>query len=373
MTWSTLRQTEFPICARWVFLNHAAVAPLSNRARRAMEWLLDDVTRNGTANAGQWHQCYQRCREAAARLVGAKPTDIALLKNTTEGLGVVANGLDWREGDNVVSCNVEFPANIYPWMNLARRGVDLRLVPERDGRVPFEDIEAALDARTRVLALSFVEFGSGFRHDLERLGALCASRGVLFVVDAIQGLGVFPVDVAAQQIDALSADGHKWLLAPEGCALFYCTPALREQLEVVNVGWWGVVNASDYLNYDFTLRPDARRFESGTLNTVGVYGLTAAIELLLELDLDRVAARVLELTDHLCEGLLGKGCELLSSRVAGEASGIVSFVSPSEDPRAFVTRAEGEGIIIACRDRRVRVSPHCYNDESDLNALLALL
>jgi len=143
MTWSTLRQTEFPICARWVFLNHAAVAPLSNRARRAMEWLLDDVTRNGTANAGQWHQCYQRCREAAARLVGAKPTDIALLKNTTEGLGVVANGLDWREGDNVVSCNVEFPANIYPWMNLARRGVDLRLVPERDGRVPFEDIEAA--------------------------------------------------------------------------------------------------------------------------------------------------------------------------------------------------------------------------------------
>jgi selenocysteine lyase/cysteine desulfurase len=258
-------------------------------------------------------------------------------------------------------------------MNLAPRGVELRLVRERAGRIPIEEVETAIDHRTRVLALSFVEFASGFRHDLARLGAFCRRRGVTFVVDAIQGLGVFPVDVAACHIDALAADGHKWLMGPEGCAIFHCSPALRDRLAVANVGWWSVVNASDYLSYDLTLRDDARRFECGTLNTAGVFGLAAALELLLEVGVERIEARVLALTDGLCEGLQAAGGDILSSRAPGEASGIVSFTPPGLPPTEFVARAEAAGIIVACRSGRVRVSPHCYNDESDVTALLDLL
>src|SRR5262249_39184346 len=227
------------------------------------------------------------------------PLDVAFVKNTSEGVGFVAEGLPWRPGDNMVTAAEEYPANVYPWMNLQGRGVEVRRVASRGPRVELDDIRAAIDGRTRLVSLSFVEFASGFRNDLDAVGALCRERGVLFFVDAIQGLGVLPLDVRRTPVDFLAADGHKWLLGPEGAGVFYVRRELVEQLHPVAVGWNSVVGAWDFSTINFQLKPHAGRWEGGTLNVGGVVALGASLGLLLEAGVAAVAERVLELTDYL--------------------------------------------------------------------------
>ena len=280
MDWQDLRH-EFPVTENFAFLNHAAVAPIPTRSAEAMRALIADSNEHGDFNEPKWQQQVERVRGLAATLMGARAEEIAFVKNTTEGLCHVANGLRWNAGDNVVITNVEFPANVYPWLNLERRGVEVRWVKEEAGRIPFESLQAAINAKTRLVSISFVEYLSGFRNDLARIGGLCAERGVLFCVDAIQGLGAMPLDVRDAGIHFLSADGHKWLLSPEGAGLFFCDRDALDRLDVSEAGWMAVNDRSNYMAYDFTLRPDATRFECGSLNTLGIHGLGASIELLL--------------------------------------------------------------------------------------------
>src|SRR5262249_42624144 len=188
----------------------------------------------------------EEVRRQAAQLLNADPLDVAFIKNTSEGIGIVAEGLRWRAGDNVVTAEDEYPANLYPWMNLAERGVELRRVPSRDGRILVDDVRAAIDGRTRIVSLSLVEYASGFRHDLIAVGQLCREKGVLFFVDAIQGLGVLPLDVRQAPIDFLAADGHKWLFGPEGAGLFWIRRDLVEQLHPVGVGWNSVIDSRNF-------------------------------------------------------------------------------------------------------------------------------
>jgi len=360
----------FPVTQRYVFLNHAAVAPLSSRAAEAVRNHVADVEEYGDAHSSDWDRMVERTRASAAELINARADEIAFVKNTTEGISFVANGVRWQPGDNVVITNVEFPANVYPWLSLERRGVEVRMVEEVDGRIPPEDVEQAMDGRTRVLALSFVEFLSGFRNDLERLGAAAKRRGALFVVDAIQGLGALRLDVKQCQIDFLSADGHKWLMGPEGIGIFYVAEDALEQIDVVEAGWMSVVDWRDYLQYDFTLQPNARRFECGTYNTMGIAGLGAAIDLLLEVGLDEVEARVLGITDRFCEGLARKGCRLFSSRAARERSGIVTFTHPSVPSAKIRSRMREADVIVALRSEMIRMSPHFYISEDDIDRAL---
>ena len=211
---------EFPITQEWVFLNHAAVAPLCQRARdRICEWA-DDMAANGDVHEAKWWAEVESVRRTAADLIGAHYGEIALLKNTSEGLALVAEGFPWQQGDNVVIAEGEYPSNVYPWLHLRDKGVEVKTVPCREARIEIDDIASMIDERTRMLSISHVQFGTGFRSDLTALGTLCRERGIDFCVDAIQGLGVFPIDVKAMKIDYLAADGHKWLLAPEGSALF---------------------------------------------------------------------------------------------------------------------------------------------------------
>jgi selenocysteine lyase/cysteine desulfurase len=371
MDWTKFRE-HFPVTRRWAYFDHAAVAPLSAPARTALvEWAYD-ATANGVAAWPVWQRRVAQTRERAGRLLNADPADVAFIKNTSEGISFVAEGLDWQPGDNVVTAADEYPSNLYPWMNLRHRGVEVRRVPSSDGRILVDDLASAIDARTRLLSLSFVEYGTGFRNDLQAVGGLCRDRGVYFFVDAIQGLGVFPLDVHQVPVDFLAADGHKWLLGPEGAGLLYVRRELVERLHAVEVGWHSVVHDHDFSKIELELKPHAGRWESGTLNVGGIAALGASLALLLDAGAAEVSGRILELTDHLCERAQSAGYGIFSSRQRGEASGIVSLTGVAE-PAAAVRRCRDAGVIVNHRAGRLRVSPHVYNSFDEIDHLIHVL
>ncbi|HLX64648.1 MAG TPA: aminotransferase class V-fold PLP-dependent enzyme [Planctomycetota bacterium] len=361
--------TEFPILNEWTFLNHAAVAPISARAAAA----LDKYTREATHDAyltGQWYNLADETRARAARLMNSTPDEIAFVKNTSEGLAFVANGWDWKAGDEIIGTNVEYPANVYPWMDLERRGgLKYIMVPEKDGRIEIDALLGSVTAKTRMIALSHVEYASGFRNDLHAIGAFCRARGILLCVDAIQSLGVLPVDVRAMNIDFLSADGHKWLLSPEGCGVFFCRKELIQELRP-EIGWLNVINAQDYGHYDLTLRDDAKRFECGSYNIPGILALNASLKLIEEIGIDLISRRVLALTDVLVEGLKRKGYAVVSSRREGESSGIVSFTSSTRDHKELNRELMRKKIVLALREGRLRASPHFYNSVEQIERVI---
>jgi selenocysteine lyase/cysteine desulfurase len=372
MDWTDLRR-ECPVTRRWAYFDHAAVAPLTDRARQTLvEWAAD-LTENGDVYDSNRVRQVEEVRRRAGLLLNADPLDIAFIKNTSEGIGIVAEGLPWRSGDNIVTAEDEYPANLYPWMNLAGRGVELRRVPGREGRILLEDLRSAIDGRTRLVSLSFVEYASGFRNDLDAVGELCREKGVLFFVDAIQGLGVLPLDVRRTPIDFLAADGHKWLLGPEGAGLFWIRRELVEQLHSVGVGWNSVIDSRNFGRVEFRLKPHAGRWESGSLNVGGILALGASLDLLLEYGIDAVGRRIAHLTDHLCAGAERAGLTVYSSRRPEEKSGIVSLLVREGDVRAVVRRCRDAGIVVNQRAGRLRVSPHAYNSVEELDRLLALL
>ncbi len=330
------------------------------------------MAENGDVNESRWTRRVEDVRRLAGQLLNADPLDVAFVKNTSEGVGIVAEGLPWKAGDNVVTAAEEYPANVYPWLNLQARGVDTRLVPSRGNKVAVEDVRAAVDGRTRLVSLSFVEFASGYRNDLDTIGSFCRERGVLFFVDAIQGLGVLPLDVGRSPIDFLAADGHKWLVGPEGAGVFYIRRELVDRLHAVGVGWNSVLDSFNFSRLDFRLKPHAGRWESGTLNVGGIMALGASLQLLLDAGIPAVAERVLLLTEHLCEQARRAGLGVFSSREPAERSGIVSLLVPG-DPREVVRRCRAANVVISQRGGRVRVSPHAYNTTDELDRLMQLL
>jgi cysteine desulfurase / selenocysteine lyase len=370
----------FPIVTRRLFFNHAGVAPIPRVAADALRTYARQAEEEAYL-AAHWYQQIEQLRISAATLINASAKEIAFVKNTSEGLAIVANGLDWQWGDVIVTTNVEYPANIYPWMDLARgRGVKLVMVEEETddrGRrvVPTQKIlDAAADSRCKLVSLSHVEYASGQRHELQRIGQFCRDNKKLFCVDAIQSLGVVPIDVKAMNIDYLSADGHKWLLGPEGAGIFYCRQELIERTRPAMVGWMNVVNATDYGNYDYRLRPDAGRFECGSWNVPGLLALKASLELLQSIGTDTIFDRLKLLTDRLIEGLVEKKYQLISPRRFGQWSGIVSFVSATHKHEEIWLRLRKEHATeLALREGRLRASPHFYNTEQQIDRLIELL
>jgi selenocysteine lyase/cysteine desulfurase len=372
MDWNALR-AEMPVTQNWAYFDHAAVAPLSARARKALTEWAAYMADNGDVRIHLWIKRVEEVRRLAARLLGADPLDVAFVKNTSEGIGIVAEGFPWQPGDNMITAAEEYPANLYPWMNLRDFGVEGRLVPTTNGRIEIDDVRKAIDQRTRLISLSFVEYASGFRNDLDAVGALCRERGLYFLVDAIQGLGVLPLDVGRTPIDFLAADGHKWLLGPEGAGIFYIRRELVDELHPVGVGWNSVENSTDFAHIDFRLKPHAGRWESGSLNVAGITALGASLEWLLEIGIGEIAARVTELTDYLCYRAKRAGLEVYSSRRPGDKSGIVSLTVPGADPRAVAQRCRDAKFVINHRAGRVRVSPHFYNTLAEIDGLLEVL
>jgi selenocysteine lyase/cysteine desulfurase len=374
VNWQRVR-SWFPVTRELAYLNHAGVAPISTRVEEALRRYAEEASRHGAFHYDAVYDAeIERTRARVATLLGASPDEVAFVKNTTEGLGIVAEGLAWRPGDQVITCDLEYPSNVYPWRELGRFGVETVLLRGSDGRLPLERVEEALRSpRARLLTLSSVEFGSGARNDLETLGDLCRERGVLFCVDAIQSLGCLPLQPEPWGIDFLAADGHKWLLSVEGCGIFYCSRRLLDQVRPRTVGWRSVADNRDFDHYQTQLQATAVRFEEGTPNTAGIFALGAAVDLLLEVGIDAIAARVLALTDRLCGGLPARRARLLSPRTPAEASGIVSFVVEGEPPPRTAARLRQAGIFTVVRRGGVRASPHFYNDEAEIDALLEAL
>lgn len=365
----------FPVAQNLVYLNHAGVAPVSTRVVEALARFARAASERGAYGYDDDYDAeVERVRGRAAQLIGAAADEIAFVKNTTEGLGIVAAGLDWRRGDRVLSCDLEYPSNVYAWKSLASQGVETVLLRGRDGRLLVEDVEEALrDPSVRLLAVSSVQFGSGFRSDLFEIGRLCRDRGVLFCVDAIQSLGCLPLDVAACGIDFLAADGHKWICSVEGCGVLYVARRVLERVKPRILGWRSMTHDDDFDRYDIDLKSNAGRFEEGTPNVPGIFALGAAIDLLLEIGVQEIGERVLALTDRLVSGLERRGAVLRTPRGPGESSGIVSFRWPREEPQATAERLRAERIFVVARRGGVRASPHVYNREDEIDALVDAL
>src|ERR1700685_1939427 len=360
---------EFPVTGELIYLNHAAVAPLCRRAAQAMKELADDVCLYGSLHWDRWMGAYEGLRRAAAKLINASPGEIAIVKNTSEGIAIVAQGFDWKPGDRVVAFQEEFPANYYPWLRLEKRGVQVRWLSVYD---PVEKIaEAASGAR--LMAISFVNYLSGHRVNLKAIGEACRQHGCFFFVDAIQGMGAFPLDVEACHIDGLAADGHKWMLGPEGNGVLYVRRKWLDAIEPVEFGWMNSANYADYGLRDTTLRPDAGRYECGTLNTIGCFGLRAALELLLEVGVENIGPAVLAITDQLAAGVRRKGYEVMRERTAETGSGILSFTHPSLDSRSIVSKLKRIRILAAPLQGWIRMSPHFYISPEDIEQVLRAL
>ena len=366
-----LRQ-EFPVKTTRIFFDHAKVSPLPRRVRDAVNAFTHDACEHGTKNYKKWMEEVERVRGKFARLINGDVDEVAFVKNTSEGISIVANGLDWNPGDNVVIPDIEFPANVYPWWNLKRFGVETRMVKSKNGCVVFDDLIEQTDKRTRIVSVSSVECNSGFRNDLNRIGAFCRENNILFCVDAIQSLGVLEMDVKRDNIDFLSADGHKWMLSVEGLGGFYISKNVLGEIYPVTVGWDSVVNAWDFMNYDFTFRPDAKRFEEGSFNTMSIYALGTALDLLQEEGIDSIQSGVLLQGDYLMEGLQKRGIKILNSKIQKERSGIISYELKS-DPKQFSTYMLENNVSLTARDGLVRLSPHYYNGRDEADRFFDLL
>jgi selenocysteine lyase/cysteine desulfurase len=363
----------FPITERFAYLDHAALGPLSRPVLAAQQAFLEQQATLGSEATAEHHAAKDRLRRSMAEFIGADTDEIALTKNTPEGLSIVASGLGWRPGDSVVTSDLEFPANMYPWLNLRERGVEVRIVRSEDGRVPAERLMEAVDGTTRVLAVSLVQFSTGFRSDLARLAEFCRPRGVFLVTDAMQAVGALPVEVHALGVDFLACASHKWLLGPFGMGWFYCRGELLERLRPTEVGQGSMVQRESYLDYRLEFVPSAARFECGVVNMGGVLGLQASLDLFNAVGRERVGDRILALCERLAEGLLARGYGVASSRAEGERSGILSFRSERHDSAAVRERLHEAGVIASLHEGLVRASPHFYNSSDDVDRLLAAL
>jgi selenocysteine lyase/cysteine desulfurase len=359
---------DFLVTGKYIYLDHAGVAPLSDMARKAVEKFLREASEGGAFHYLEWMKRVLEARKTCARLINAEADEIAFVKNTSHGIALVAEAFEWRPGDNVIVYEREFPANLYPWLHLRRKGADVRFIPARKGRILLEDIEALIDKNSRVLSISSVQFTNGFRADLRRLGELCRKKKVLFCVDAIQSLGAVPMDVKDFGIDFLSADAHKWLLGPEGIGILYCSRAVVGSVIPAIVGWKSVERETDFEKPEFILKKNAQKFEEGSLNLMGVFGLAAAARFLLGIGIPEIEQRLLGLGDVIIGQAEQRGYAVLTPKEREERAGIVTF-SGAFDPETVRTALRKEGIMVNVRSGGLRVSPHFYNTEDEVMKL----
>lgn len=352
---------EFALDPTLCHLNHAAVGPWPRRTAEAVARFAEENRRLGSLHYPQWLATERRLRERLARLVGAESAaDIALAKNTSEALSTIAYGLTWEPGDEIVGIAQEFPSNRVVWQSLGVQGVVWSALDLEQSSDPEADLLALCTPRTRMIAVSWVQYARGLRLDLERIGAFCRSKGILLCVDAIQGLGALPFDLARIAADFVVADGHKWMLGPEGVALLYVRPSLRNGLTLRQFGWHMLEHSGDFDRPDWQPADDARRFECGSPNLLGVQALEASLSLIDEVGIEQVRSRLQERTAHLIEAIDRHGLELLSPRAPERRAGIVTFRAPGTTASELYTGLMQRRVLCAQRGGGIRFSPHFY-------------
>lgn len=362
-----LPHPEFPLNQSIIYLNHAAVAPWPKRTSDAVKQFAEENTLLGSTNYLNWLQKQSELRRQLQQLLNAPSSDdIALVKNTSEALSFVAYGLDWQSGDNIVSSNLEFPSNRIPWQALSDQGVEFRESDFNRAKSPEQALFDLVDANTRLITISSIQFANGLRVDLDRIGAFCKQREILFCVDAIQSLGAVQFDVQSCQADFVMADGHKWLLAPEGLGVFYSTLEARDKLKLSQYGWHMMKDTHNYENTDWEIHPTARRFECGSPNMLGIHAFSASLSLLLEIGMDAIEGLVLANAEYLVKLIdLSEQLSLLSP-THNLRSGIVLFKHNTVDNNSLFKHLKKSGVLCAQRGDGIRFSAHFYNTHTDL-------
>lgn len=365
----------FPITKNYAYLNSAAVAPLPTISVEAVRRQLHDVSENGSLNFNQWIDTKNRTRVIIAQMLKVKPEQIAFMRNTSDALSTIANGLKWRKGDNIVSFAKEFPANFHAWRRIRDAlDVELRLCPERNGRIDLDEFIGLIDESTKLVSISAIQYGSGFRADLERIGRAARAVDALFVVDIIQAFGVMPFDLEAQMVDAAAGASHKWLCSPEGCGILHLSDRARERIEPTLVGWISVGEPFDFEDTEQSYKPNALAWETGTGSISLFYGLEQSVKLLQETGVEKIQIYLEELTDYLCELLAGKNYEIVSSRTKDEKSQIICIKHLGGlTPPEIAKRLERENIIVSPRNDRIRIAPHFFNNREDIEKLIEVL
>jgi len=353
---------EFPHLDQLIYLNHAAVAPWPRCVTTAVSEFAEQNTLIGAQHYPRWMGVETKLRQRLARLINAPSSeDIALLKNTSEALSVVAYGIDWQAGDNIVTSDQEFPSNRIVWESLKQFGVELREVELTTAATPEQALINAMDTNTRLLTISSIQYASGLRMDLAPLGKHCRKNEILFCVDAIQSLGAIPFDAQAIEADFVMADGHKWMLGPEGLALFYCRAELRDQLKLQQYGWHMVEAVGDYDTKTWAPATSARRFECGSPNMLAIHALSAAIQLILGIGVATIERQLLQRSEHMMKIINDHPrLTLLSPTEKGRYGGIVTFRAEGLDQQSLYQQLMKDNVICAQRGGGIRFSAHFY-------------
>lgn len=366
---------EFRLSEDLIYLNHAGVSPWPARTAEAVRNFADENMVHGSRRYPQWIETEAALRERARELLNApSPDDIAFLKNTSEALSVVAHGLQWKEGDSIVSTNQEFPSNRIVWESLASKGIEFREADLRAPSHPEDALFALVDGSTKLITVSSVQFSTGLRMDLEKIGDFCKSRDILFCIDAIQSLGAVNFDVRKYQPDFVMADGHKWMLGPEGLAVFYCSSEMREKLTLHQYGWHMVEDLYDFEQKEWHIAKTARCFECGSPNMLGIYALNASLSLLLEAGMETVEQEILKKTEYLFERIRSNPhLALITPDRPGRYAGIVTFRHTKKDNEHIYNFLMNNNVMCAYRNRGIRLSPHFYSSDGQLDRVFTLL
>lgn len=360
----------FPITKRYIYLDHSAVAPLSLRAVEASNNFLKEASIKAGFAYEEWVGKIEKVRENFAKLIRSDAEEIAFVRNTSHGISLVSSGINWKRGDTVIIYEKEFPSNVYPWINLESLGVKVKFIKSERTEITLDDIMELSDASTRLVSISSVQFTTGFRADIETIGKFCRKNNILFFVDCIQSLGIIPIDVKQCNIDFLAADGHKWMLSPEGTGIFYCNREVINRIEPPLIGWKTVINEYEYENIDLSLKPSALKFEEGSLPVVGILALGASLELLMEIGIENINNEIYRLGDLIIEEAKSREFHLITPRDKNKRGGAITF-SGSFDPYRLKLKLKDKNILVNVRGGGLRVSPHFYNTDEEISLLFA--
>lgn len=357
----------YPVTDDWAYFNHASVSPISRRSSEVLKSWADDVAANACLNETRWAPRVERCRRQVASLINASADEVAFVSNTTEGISRVANGYPWRPGDVVLVPSDEYVSNALPWSALAHRGVTARRIPVTDSGVRLHDVQRSMCDKTRMVALSAVNFATGFRCDLRSIGIFCQQHGVHVCVDAVQAVGVTPIDVLEMRISFLVAGGHKWLTGPQGTGILYVKGEFQSMLSPSTPGWRSIHDAESECP---TFLGNARRFESGTLDVGGLLALGEGVNIITELGVNAIVWQVHDVSAYLVEKLRSLEAQVFSRRDGDSWSGIVSFLVPGIHPKDVRAACLNDGVVLGLRKGRLRASVHFYNSMHDVNRLV---
>ena len=359
---------HFPVTQKYIYLDHSGVGPITTDAQQAAVKFLADAAENAFFSYNDWMEQIEDVRQNCSVLIGSSPDEIAFVRNTSHGISLVASGIEWKSGDSIVVYEKEFPSNIYPWLNLEKKGVELRILSPASGEISVGDIEKIADDTTRLVSISSVQFTTGYRADLEAIGSYCRENDIYFFVDAIQSLGILPMDVKKCGIDFLAADGHKWMLSPEGTGIFYCSKEITDFINPSLIGWKTIVDEYEYEKINFTLKQNALKFEEGSLSVLSIAALGGSINLLMETGIENIMNEVQRLGDVIIGNVRQRGFNLITPEDKNKRGGLITF-SGGFDSNLINEKLKERNIRANVRGGGIRMSPHFYNTDEEINAV----